>query len=81
MLSRYTRYATTEYCHSLKLRLSPADLESERQVLTADGKKLAFDWECAFVETSSLTGENVELAFVKSTALRMEGGMNLTLCI
>lgn len=40
-----------------------ADEEKHREVLTADGKRQAFDWQAPFTETSSLTGDNVEKAF------------------
>jgi hypothetical protein len=44
------------------------DQEEQREVLTSDGKKLAFDWKSSFTEASSETGENVEAAFLLSTA-------------
>lgn len=40
------------------------DQEDQREVLTSDGKKLAFDWKSAFTEASSESGENVESAFL-----------------
>jgi hypothetical protein len=44
------------------------DQEEQREVLTSDGKKLAFDWKSSFTEASSETGENVEAAFLLSTS-------------
>lgn len=41
----------------------PVDQEDRREVLTSDGKKLAFEWKAAFMEASSESGENVEKAF------------------
>lgn len=37
------------------------DLTSERVVRTEEGKKLATEWKCKFVETSAKTGVNVPL--------------------
>eukprot|EP00005_Dracoamoeba_jomungandri_P003763 CAMPEP_0174254862 /NCGR_PEP_ID=MMETSP0439-20130205/4207_1 /TAXON_ID=0 /ORGANISM="Stereomyxa ramosa, Strain Chinc5" /LENGTH=1465 /DNA_ID=CAMNT_0015336739 /DNA_START=50 /DNA_END=4447 /DNA_ORIENTATION=+ len=41
--------------------------EEERQVLTMDGKKLAFEWSCPFFEISSKTGENVAKSWATMT--------------
>ena len=39
------------------------DLESERQVPSAEGEELAKEWNCPFFETSMMTGHNVETVF------------------
>jgi hypothetical protein len=54
--------------------LSSVDQEEQREVLTSDGKKLAFDWKSSFTEASSETGENVEAAFLLSTSCALRSG-------
>jgi GTPase KRas len=39
------------------------DLESERQVTTAEGKELAMQWGIPFLESSAKTRTNVDEAF------------------
>lgn len=39
------------------------DLEEQRTVFTSDGRSLAIDWLCPFVETSAKTNVNVEKIF------------------
>src|SRR5690242_3500113 len=35
----------------------------DRQVLTTEGRSLAYEWNCTFLETSARTGKNVLEAF------------------
>ena len=56
-------------CVKMVLCGNKIDLVTERQVSTEEGKSLAEDYGCPFIETSAKTAENVEEAF-RMTACR-----------
>lgn len=45
------------------LHFSIVDLSNQREVSQEEAQKMANNWKCPFIETSSLTGENVEQSF------------------
>lgn len=52
-------------CYSVVLVGNKSDLQAEREVSLSEGKALASQYSVDFMETSALTSENVEAAFLK----------------